>query len=95
MKSDALSQRREVRYRGMVQGVGFRYATRRLADRFDVAGFVQNLSDGRVLVVAEGQSVELERFFTALEEELGRFISDKEDISGPPAEHFQSFNIRI
>ncbi|MCI0341221.1 MAG: acylphosphatase [Planctomycetales bacterium] len=39
---------------GVVQGVGFRYATEREAARWGVAGHVRNLPDGRVEVVAEG-----------------------------------------
>ena len=42
-------ERRTVYYSGHVQGVGFRYETRSLANQFDVTGFVQNLDDGRVL----------------------------------------------
>ncbi|MCZ7416294.1 MULTISPECIES: acylphosphatase [unclassified Streptomyces] len=41
--------------RGRVQGVGFRWYTRANALRIgELTGFVVNLSDGRVQVVAEG-----------------------------------------
>ncbi|MBA0051795.1 acylphosphatase [Streptomyces sp. AJS327] len=41
--------------RGQVQGVGFRWFTRASALRIGgLSGFVSNLSDGRVQVVAEG-----------------------------------------
>ena len=41
--------------RGVVQGVGFRWFTRAAALRVGgVNGFVSNLGDGRVQVVAEG-----------------------------------------
>ncbi len=39
---------------GRVQGVGFRYFTRRMADAFDIAGSVRNLADGSVEIVATG-----------------------------------------
>lgn len=39
---------------GLVQGVGFRYHTRDEAVRLDLQGWVRNLDDGRVEVVAEG-----------------------------------------
>ncbi len=39
---------------GYVQGVGFRWYVRRLAERFGIYGFVKNLRDGRVEVVAAG-----------------------------------------
>ena len=37
---------------GLVQGVGFRYFVYRSADRLGLSGFVRNLPDGRVEVVA-------------------------------------------
>jgi len=40
---------------GQVQGVMFRETTRREADRRRVAGWVRNLSDGRVEAVFEGE----------------------------------------
>ena len=39
---------------GLVQGVGYRAATRREALRFDLSGHAVNLPDGSVEVVAEG-----------------------------------------
>ncbi|MDK2977029.1 MAG: acylphosphatase [Candidatus Marinimicrobia bacterium] len=47
---------------GRVQGVGFRWFTKRLADEFGVKGFVQNQYDGSVLVVAQGPPERLEFF---------------------------------
>ena len=40
--------------RGRVQGVFFRMETKRAADRFGVLGWVQNLQDGTVEAVFEG-----------------------------------------
>lgn len=53
-------------YEGRVQGVGFRYATRRLAQEYDVSGSVRNLPDGRVELVVTGDSDEVEAFLSAV-----------------------------
>ena len=88
-------QRREVLYRGMVQGVGFRYSTRMVAERFRVFGYVQNLSDGRVKLVVEGSEAELDRFLAAVYAEMDKFIDDA-DVTTPPATgEFSRFTIRF
>lgn len=51
---------------GRVQGVGFRWFTIRLAQQLGVAGWVSNLPDGRVEVVAKGPSEALTRLEQAL-----------------------------
>lgn len=45
---------------GIVQGVGFRFFVEREARRLGVSGFVRNLPDGRVEVVAEGEPAALQ-----------------------------------
>jgi acylphosphatase len=52
--------------RGRVQGVGFRWFVEREAHRAWVSGFVRNLPDGRVEVVAEGPKNVLEAFLSTL-----------------------------
>jgi len=68
------TERVDVHYSGRVQGVGFRHTTSVLARGFEVTGFVQNLPDGRVRLVAEGESGEVQRFLDAIDEELGSLI---------------------
>ncbi len=45
---------------GLVQGVLFRREITSLARRLDVTGWVRNLSDGRVEVIAEGDKEKLD-----------------------------------
>lgn len=63
-------------FSGRVQGVGFRYTAQRLAGRFAVAGYVRNLDDGRVELVASGDPAEIEELITSIEREMGRNIQD-------------------
>ncbi len=51
---------------GRVQGVGFREFTRREARRLGVGGYVRNLPDGRVEVVADGGGRALESLVSVL-----------------------------
>jgi acylphosphatase len=44
---------------GLVQGVGYRYFAHRAAQQLGIAGYVKNLSDGRVEVYAIGAEEQL------------------------------------
>lgn len=87
-------ERRDLLYSGRVQGVGFRYTTREIADRFAVAGYVQNLPDGRVRLVAEGETNELERFLAAVAAELERYIADVQSRAAEATGEFAGFGIK-
>ena len=53
---------------GLVQGVSFRYYTRREARRLDLTGWVRNEADGSVSVVAEGSDDSLKALLQFLED---------------------------
>ena len=53
---------------GRVQGVGFRWWTRKQAQRLGVRGWVRNLADGRVEVKAAAESGDMKQFITLLRE---------------------------
>jgi|GEM_PF-771279 len=53
-------------YEGRVQGVGFRFGVRQIAEGFLVAGHAANLADGRVEVFLQGEREEVE----AMEKEI-------------------------
>lgn len=61
-----MSKRLEVIFSGSVQGVGFRYTAEALSKKFPVTGFVRNLPDGTVELVAEGEEEVLIGFLNAV-----------------------------
>ncbi len=56
----------QVRVRGRVQGVGFRWFVARAARELAVTGWVRNADDGAVEVAAEGGAEQVERLLAAL-----------------------------
>ena len=85
--------RRTIHYSGRVQGVGFRYTTCEVAARFDVAGYVKNLPDGRVEVVVEGPTREVDRFLDGVARTLRGYIRDIQIIESPPSGSFRDFTV--
>lgn len=47
---------------GRVQGVGFRYGTKRIAEQLELAGWVRNLPGGTVEIKATGDPQKLAEF---------------------------------
>jgi acylphosphatase len=86
-------ERRRVLYTGHVQGVGFRYTTQRIAQAFAVTGFVRNLSNGSVELVAEGSPAELDRFLADVALKMATNIDHAECRRETPAGAFESFVI--
>lgn len=53
---------------GQVQGVSFRYYTERAAKHLGLSGWVKNLPDGRVEVIAEGEEVSVNELIKILKQ---------------------------
>ena len=64
--------------RGHVQGVGYRAFARRRALDLDLAGYVENLTDGRVEIVAEGDETKLQVLLVKLR--MGPAHAEVEDV---------------
>jgi acylphosphatase len=87
-------KRLHICYSGRVQGVGFRFTVKAVAQGFEVTGTVRNLSDGRVELVAEGSRSELAEFHNAIKEsEVGPFIKQEEVHWEDPKNQFRGFEI--
>ena len=66
--SRPIDQRLNVIVFGRVQGVGFRFFVLQQAVALGLSGWVRNLADGMVEVLAEGDSVSLQELLAALHE---------------------------
>ena len=86
---------KHVFYTGHVQGVGFRYSTKRIASGFDVTGWVKNLPDGRVEMMAQSfEADELEAFLEDIQQSsLGSHIKEREDKAVAAQPGLRGFNI--
>lgn len=73
------NERCRVFYVGTVQGVGFRWRAVDAAHDIAVTGYVRNLVDGRVELVAEGERADVERLLGAVRARMGDLI-EKEDV---------------
>jgi len=80
---------------GMVQGVNFRYYTRERAQRLRLTGWVRNLWDGTVEVLAEGPRPALEKLLEFLHH--GPSAASVTGVQAewlPAADEFTSFETR-
>lgn len=89
-----MAEQRRVTYAGHVQGVGFRYTTQNLASGYDVLGYVKNLTDGRVELVVEGTTDELNAFLTDIRRTFDSQIREENSDTRAPSGQFTSFSIR-
>ncbi|MBX0356297.1 acylphosphatase [Halobacillus sp. Nhm2S1] len=58
----------QITVHGRVQGVGFRAATKQIAEQIGVTGWVKNQPDGTVLIEAEGEHGKLQKFIKKIDE---------------------------
>ncbi|MCY3023329.1 MAG: acylphosphatase [Planctomycetota bacterium] len=86
-------RRLHVLFLGTVQGVGFRYTALSIARCHAVTGWVRNVPDGRVELVAEGPSGELEAFLADVGEEMASYISSVERTWEPATGEWNRFTI--
>lgn len=79
---------------GRVQGVGFRFYAREIAQKTGVKGWVKNLPNGNVEITAEGSIKQVDIFLKKLkEEDLGGNISHISESEEYYTGTFNSFEI--
>ncbi len=92
--SEKMTVHVEAWFSGRVQGVGFRYQTTRVAREYEVSGWVQNLADGRVHLVAEGLRKEVIGFIDGIRDEMEAYIRDVELREEEPCQGVKGFTIQ-
>lgn len=81
-------------FSGQVQGVGFRFTTQRIACQFPVTGYVKNLANGKVELVAEGEEKVLQDFLLAVSQsKMQNYIRDREIAWSDTEGKFKEFEI--
>jgi len=81
---------------GIVQGVGFRWYTQKIAKSLGLTGWVRNLQNGNVEIVIEGKNDIIEMFISELKSGyLGRNISGIEKIEKEYKGEFSDFSIKF
>ena len=84
----------EIKVEGFVQGVGFRFFCLRLANSFEINGWVRNNHDGSVSIRAEGDRGQIEELIKNLK--IGPRAANVKDVKvrwTPFFGEFKSFEV--
>jgi acylphosphatase len=84
---------KHVIFKGQVQGVGFRFTAHRLARLNQLKGFVRNLPDGTVEMLAQGYSEDIDNCITDIKEYFAGHIREAKMEDLPLDPRYKEFNI--
>ena len=87
-------RRKTCYFSGHVQGVGFRYTVRNIAQQHDVRGYVRNLPDGRVELVMEGPDTEMDGLVSEVCERMCSYVKNVDQNIFPATGEFAQFCIK-
>ena len=83
-------------FSGMVQGVGFRFTVKRIANKYNITGFVRNIPNRQVEVVAEGDRGVVEDFIEDIRNGiLSGYIRKVKKEWEPATGEYKEFEIRF
>lgn len=91
--TDATHARATILVRGRVQGVGYRAFVRRHALDLGLAGYAENLPDGRVEVLLEGDRREIEHALVALGQGPAHAAVDGLEVAWSEAVGLRGFHV--
>ena len=84
---------RRVIFKGRVQGVGFRFTAHRMAHRYQLTGFVRNLPDGTVEMLAQGPAQDIYDCIRDIKDYFGDYLRKTEVQEMPPDPNCTDFRI--
>ncbi len=84
---------REYTVAGHVQGVGFRWTAKRIADGMGLAGWVRNNRDGTVSFMLEGGETEIHSFLGRLDQAMGMHIRSMTSQDVEPGKNRDGFDV--
>jgi acylphosphatase len=94
-KREATKARLHATVQGRVQGVSFRYYTQKRANELGLTGYVRNLPNGSVEVVAVGPRGDLEELLSFLHVGPRAAYVIQVDVRwSEPDQHFERFGVR-
>ncbi len=80
-------------FTGRVQGVGFRFTARRAANRRQLTGFVRNVPNGSVEMLAQGRSEDIDDCIQDLKEYFSGYLKETRIEEIPPDPKHTDFKI--
>jgi len=80
-------------FTGRVQGVGFRFTARRAASRRQLTGFVRNVPDGTVEMLAQGRPEDVDDCIQDLKEYFAGYLTETRIEESPPDPRYTDFKI--
>ncbi len=84
---------KHILFSGQVQGVGFRYTARRIVGRYNITGFVRNLSDGDVEMLAQGPDQDIDNCIKDIQDYFADYIRDTQIDPVPYSSRYTDFRI--
>jgi acylphosphatase len=84
---------KQIIFIGRVQGVGFRFTAHRIANRHQLTGFVRNLHDGSVEMLAQGNAQDIEDCISDIDQTFAGCIREAKATDLPPNPQYTDFKI--
>ncbi|MCP4261751.1 MAG: acylphosphatase [Planctomycetes bacterium] len=84
---------KHITFTGRVQGVGFRFTARRAANRRQLTGYVRNMPNGSVEMLAQGRPVEVDDCIQDIQGYFSGYIRETKIVEIPPDTKYADFQI--